>query len=77
MQAALTQAEMLYENWQIDKEKLNSQMKHNVLEKCGSAASDKELPKVLLLGQSEVEIEYDRVGRMIIKGQVNFEQQHA
>jgi len=39
------------------------------MEKYGNAASEDTIPRELLLGQSEREIEYDRTGR-IIKGQV-------
>ncbi|URE05858.1 pre-mRNA-splicing factor [Musa troglodytarum] len=38
------------------------------MEKYGNAASEEALPRELLLGQSEKEIEYDRAGR-IIRGQ--------
>ncbi|KAK1267066.1 Pre-mRNA-splicing factor SLU7 [Acorus gramineus] len=68
MQAAPSQAELLYKNFKINKEKLKSEMKETVMEKYGNAASEEQLPKELLLGQSEREIEYDRAGR-IIKGQ--------
>jgi hypothetical protein len=40
------------------------------MEKYGNAASEEEIPRELLLGQSERQVEYDRAGR-IIKGQVN------
>jgi pre-mRNA-processing factor SLU7 len=42
------------------------------MEKYGNAASEEEIPRELLLGQSERQVEYDRAGR-IIKGQVNIE----
>jgi pre-mRNA-processing factor SLU7 len=44
-------------------------MKETIFEKYGNAANEDELPRELLLGQSEMQVEYDRVGR-IIKGQV-------
>jgi pre-mRNA-processing factor SLU7 len=69
MQAAPSQAELLHRNYKIIKEKLKSQTKDTIIEKYGNAASDGALPRELLLGQSEREIEYDRTGR-IIKGQV-------
>ncbi|KAJ3690122.1 hypothetical protein LUZ61_019286 [Rhynchospora tenuis] len=68
MQAAPSQAELLHRNYKIIKEKLKSQTKDTIVEKYGNAASDEALPRELLLGQSEREIEYDRTGR-IIKGQ--------
>ncbi|KAJ0829401.1 putative pre-mRNA-splicing factor SLU7 domain-containing protein [Helianthus annuus] len=68
MQAAPSQAELLYKNYKINKEKLKSKVKETVLEKYGNAASEEPLPRELLLGQSEREVEYDRAGR-IIKGQ--------
>lgn len=39
------------------------------MDKYGNAAAEEVLPKELLLGQSEKEVEYDRAGR-VIKGQV-------
>ncbi|GER49087.1 pre-mRNA-splicing factor SLU7 [Striga asiatica] len=68
MQAAPSQAELLYKNFKINKEKLKSQTKDKIMEKYGNAATDEVLPRELLLGQSEREVEYDRAGR-IIKGQ--------
>ncbi|XP_030507909.2 pre-mRNA-splicing factor SLU7 isoform X2 [Cannabis sativa] len=67
MQAAPSQAELLYKNYKAIKEKLKSQMKNTIMEKYGNAASEEELPRELLLGQSEKEVEYDRTGR-IVKG---------
>nr|KYP74662.1 Pre-mRNA-splicing factor SLU7 [Cajanus cajan] len=67
MQAAPSQAELLYKNFKIIKEKLTSQMKNAIMEKYGNAASKEELPKELLLGQTERQVEYDCAGR-IIKG---------
>lgn len=71
MQAAPSQAELLYKNYKVIKEKLKSQTKDTILEKYGNAATGEELPMELLLGQSERQVEYDRAGR-IIKGQVWF-----
>ncbi|KAF3684147.1 putative myb-related protein Myb4-like [Capsicum annuum] len=60
--------EFLYKNYKINKEKLKVQSKDDVMEKYGNESSDDTLPRELLLGQSEKEIEYDRAGR-IMKGQ--------
>ncbi|KAI3425659.1 Pre-mRNA-splicing factor SLU7 [Psidium guajava] len=68
MQAAPSQAELLYKNYKVIKEKLKFQTKDTILERYGNAASEEEIPRELLLGQSEREVEYDRAGR-IIKGQ--------
>ncbi|CAA3021570.1 Pre-mRNA-splicing factor SLU7-A [Olea europaea subsp. europaea] len=71
MQAAPSQAKLLYKNFEINKEKLKSQTKETIMEKYGNAATDETLPRELLLGQSEREVEYDRAGR-IIKGHWGF-----
>ncbi|OIT22063.1 pre-mrna-splicing factor slu7 [Nicotiana attenuata] len=55
MQAAPSQAELLYKNYKINKEKLKAQTKGDIMEKYGNAASDDTLPRELLLGQSEKE----------------------
>ncbi|GAB4829236.1 hypothetical protein Ancab_018902 [Ancistrocladus abbreviatus] len=68
MQAAPSQAELLYKRFKNNKEKLKSQVKETIMEKYGNAASEEELPRELILGQSERQVEYDRAGR-IIKGQ--------
>ncbi|KAI5680092.1 hypothetical protein M9H77_01319 [Catharanthus roseus] len=68
MQAAPSQAELLYKNYKINKEKLKSQTKDSIMDKYGNAAAEEVLPRELLLGQSEKEVEYDRAGR-VIKGQ--------
>ncbi|RLN04488.1 hypothetical protein C2845_PM13G01910 [Panicum miliaceum] len=68
MQAAPSQAELLYKSFKIKKEMLKSEHKDKIMEKYGNAASEDTMPRELLLGQSEREIEYDRTGR-IIKGQ--------
>lgn len=70
MQAASSQAELLYKNYKVIKEKLKSQMKETITEKYGNAASEEELPRELLLGQSERQVDYDRAGR-VIKGMVS------
>lgn len=69
MQAAPSQAELLFKNYKINKEKLKSRVEDSIMYKYGNAAAEDVLPRELLLGQSEREIEYDRAGR-IIKGQV-------
>ena len=71
MQAAPSQAELLYKSFQVAKEKLKSQTKDTIMDKYGNAATEDEIPMELLLGQSERQVEYDRAGR-IIKGQVWF-----
>lgn len=71
IQAAPSQAELLYKNFKIMKEKLKSQTKDAIIQKYGNAAAQEELPKELLLGQTERQVEYDRAGR-IIKGLVLF-----
>ncbi|KAL6990305.1 hypothetical protein U1Q18_049777 [Sarracenia purpurea var. burkii] len=71
IQAAPSQAELLYKNYKVNKDKLKSQVKETIVEKYGNASSEEQLPKELLLGQSEREVEYDRAGR-IIKGQEQF-----
>ncbi|KAF3776255.1 Pre-mRNA-splicing factor [Nymphaea thermarum] len=68
MQAAPSQAELLYKEFKEKKEKLKSQTKVSIMGKYGNAASEEEIPRELLLGQSEREVEYDHAGR-IIKGQ--------
>ncbi|KAL6013326.1 hypothetical protein ACLOJK_003819 [Asimina triloba] len=44
MQAAPSQAELLFKNYKVIKEKLKSQMKETIMEKYGNAASEEELP---------------------------------
>lgn len=65
MQAAPSQAELLYKNYKIIKEKLKSRLKVSIMEKYGNAATEQEMPRELLLGQSERQVEYDRAGRII------------
>lgn len=71
MQAAPSQAELLYKNYKIIKEKLKSYLKERIMDKYGNAATEEEIPRELLLGQSEMQVEYDRAGR-VIKGLVWF-----
>ncbi|CAM8973822.1 unnamed protein product [Rhodiola kirilowii] len=68
LQAAPSQAELLYKNFQVIKEKVKSKTKDTILEKYGNAATEDDIPRELLLGQSERQIEYDRAGR-VVKGQ--------
>ncbi|CAL9757523.1 unnamed protein product [Musa acuminata subsp. burmannicoides] len=68
MQAAPSQAELLFKNYKVIKDKLKNNTKDTIMEKYGNAASEEALPRELLLGQSEREVEYDRAGR-IIRGQ--------
>ena len=56
MQAAPSQAELLYKNYKINKEKLKSQVKETIMDKYGNAAYEEQLPRELLLGQSEREV---------------------
>lgn len=65
MQAAPSQAELLYKNYKVIKEKLKSCLKDTIAEKYGNAASEEEIPRELLLGQSERQVEYDHAGRII------------
>lgn len=65
MQAAPSQAELLYKNYKVIKEKLKSCLKDTIAEKYGNAASEEEIPRELLLGQSERQVEYDCAGRII------------
>lgn len=62
MQAAPSQAEFLFKNYKIIKEKLKSKNKEAIMDKYGNAASNESLPRELLLGQREREVEYDRAG---------------
>jgi pre-mRNA-processing factor SLU7 len=50
MQAAPSQAELLYKNYKVIKEKLKFQTKDTILEKYGNAAGEEELPMEHLLG---------------------------
>ncbi|MCL7044630.1 hypothetical protein MKW94_002198 [Papaver nudicaule] len=66
-QAAPSQAELLYKSFKVSKGMLNTKNKDSIMQKYGSAAAEGDIPKELLLGQSERQVEYDRTGR-IIKG---------
>ncbi|MCL7046135.1 hypothetical protein MKW94_017258 [Papaver nudicaule] len=66
-QAAPSQAELLYKSFKVSKGMLNAKNKDAIMQKYGSAAAEGDIPKELLLGQSERQVEYDRAGR-IIKG---------
>ncbi|KAL1828960.1 hypothetical protein ACET3Z_007372 [Daucus carota] len=57
MQAAPSQAQLSYKNFQVNKEKLKSQVKDTIMDKYGNAATADPLPKELLLGQSEKQVE--------------------
>ncbi|PIA42117.1 hypothetical protein AQUCO_02100167v1 [Aquilegia coerulea] len=68
LQAAPSQAELSYKSYKISKEDFMSTVKDTIMQKYGNAAAEAELPKELLLGQSERQVEYDRAGR-IVKGE--------
>uniref|UniRef100_A0A7N0VJ13 Pre-mRNA-splicing factor SLU7 n=1 Tax=Kalanchoe fedtschenkoi TaxID=63787 RepID=A0A7N0VJ13_KALFE len=53
MQAAPSQAELLYKNFQVIQEKVKSKTKDTILEKYGNTATEEDIPRELLLGQSE------------------------
>ena len=53
MQAIPSQAELLFKNYKVIKENLKSRMKDTIMDKYGNAAAEEELPRELLLGQSE------------------------
>jgi len=69
MQAAPSQAELVHKSFLIRSEELKHQTKKTIIEKYGNAADEDKPPRELLLGQTEMQVEYDRAGR-IIKGQV-------
>ncbi|XP_019191696.1 PREDICTED: pre-mRNA-splicing factor SLU7-like [Ipomoea nil] len=62
---APSQAELLYKSYRISKEKLESQRRDTILEKYGNAANEETLSPELLLGQSDIQVEYDRFGRIV------------
>ncbi|RZC81075.1 hypothetical protein C5167_043652 [Papaver somniferum] len=66
MQAAPSQSELLYKNFMENKQKLKSKTKDTIMEKYGNAATEEDIPRELLLGQSESQVEYDRAGRIIM-----------
>ncbi|GJP75856.1 hypothetical protein CLOP_g6257 [Closterium sp. NIES-67] len=72
LQGAPSQAELLHREFKVKKEKLTGASKESVLAKYGNAASnggkgkggeEEGIPEELLLGQTEVQVEYDRAGR--------------
>ncbi|GBG91669.1 hypothetical protein CBR_g52748 [Chara braunii] len=68
LQGAPSQAELLFKEFNVKKEKLKQLTKKSILERYGNAADNDRLPDALLLGQTERCTEYDRAGR-VIKGQ--------
>ena len=69
LQVDPSQAELLYKEFQIKKEKLKSQTKEVIVDKYRNATSEDKPPMELLMGQTERLVEYDRAGQ-IIKGKV-------
>ena len=69
MQAAPSQAELLYKQFKEKKDKLTGVTKDKILEKYGNAASADPAPEGLLLGQTEQYVEYDRAGRLVKGGE--------
>ena len=67
VQAAPSQAELLYKRFKEKKEKLTKNTKRAVLEKYGNAAEAGPLPEGLLMGQTESYVEYDRAGRVVAR----------
>eukprot|EP00245_Coleochaete_scutata_P011445 TRINITY_DN4243_c0_g2_i1.p1 TRINITY_DN4243_c0_g2~~TRINITY_DN4243_c0_g2_i1.p1 ORF type:complete len:538 (-),score=159.09 TRINITY_DN4243_c0_g2_i1:237-1850(-) len=65
LQAAPSQAELLARDFQVKKEKLKTQTKEEIMEKYGDASSRDLMPAELLRGQTEMQLEYDRAGRII------------
>ncbi|KAL5542266.1 hypothetical protein UlMin_009976 [Ulmus minor] len=65
MQAAPSQAELLFRTFKVKTENKKAEKKMTLMEKYGNAASGEEPPRELLLGQSECQVEYDRAGRLI------------
>jgi pre-mRNA-processing factor SLU7 len=68
LQAAPSQAELLYREFKVKKDTLKTQTKEDIMDKYGNAAAEDKPPMELLLGQTERQVEYDQAGR-IIKGQ--------
>lgn len=68
LQAAPSQAELLYREFKVKKDTLKTQTKQDIMNKYGDAASGDRPPMELLLGQTERQVEYDQAGR-IVKGQ--------
>ncbi|MCO5592630.1 hypothetical protein L7F22_046633 [Adiantum nelumboides] len=65
VQGAPSQAELLYREFKVKKESLKEQLKKDIMDKYGDAASKDKPPMELLLGLSEKQVEYDRAGQMI------------
>ncbi|KAI3887706.1 hypothetical protein MKX03_020944 [Papaver bracteatum] len=65
LQAAPSQAELLYKKFRVSKGMLGSKTKDAIMQKYGNAANEDDIPRELLLGQSERQVEYDRAGRPI------------
>ncbi|KAI3932276.1 hypothetical protein MKW98_024996 [Papaver atlanticum] len=65
LQAAPSQAELLYKKFRVSKGMLWSKTKDAIMHKYGNAANEDDIPRELLLGQSERQVEYDRAGRPI------------
>ncbi|XP_010445230.1 PREDICTED: pre-mRNA-splicing factor SLU7-B-like [Camelina sativa] len=68
MQAAPSQAELIYKSYKASEDKQRTQNMDAIISKYGNAAATAENPMALLLGQSEREAHYDGAGR-IRKGQ--------
>nr|GME03370.1 pre-mRNA-splicing factor SLU7-like [Ipomoea batatas]GME17570.1 pre-mRNA-splicing factor SLU7-like [Ipomoea batatas] len=66
-EAAPSEAELLYKSYRISEEKLKSERRDTIMEKYGNAANEETLSPELLLGQSDIQVEYDPFGR-IVKG---------
>ena len=60
VQAAPSQAELLYKEFKVKKDTSKKQTKQDIMNKYGDTASADIPPMDLLLGQSERQIEYDR-----------------
>lgn len=70
VQAAPSQAELMYNKFKEKKSKLDETQKTSVLSKYGDASAGKleDAPEGLVLGQTEKFVEYDRFGRVISGG---------
>jgi pre-mRNA-processing factor SLU7 len=70
VQAAPSQAELMYKKFKEKKSKLDETQKTSVLSKYGDASAGKleDAPEGLVLGQTERFVEYDRFGRVISGG---------
>ena len=63
MQAAPSQAELLFQQYKTKKEALTGQTKNSILDKYGDASEKEVAPEGLLMGQTEHFMEYDRAGQ--------------